>query len=76
MQQIPFPNAFKYDWADETSPDYSDEKCFQQFLAYLREQGVEPQQVAGIITETFQGGCGPADARGICPKTPDFCTEK
>lgn len=75
MQQIPFPNAFKYDWADETSPDYSDEKCFQQFLAFLREQGVEPQQVAGIITETFQGGWVQLMPKGFVQKLRDFCTE-
>jgi 4-aminobutyrate aminotransferase/diaminobutyrate-pyruvate transaminase/4-aminobutyrate aminotransferase/(S)-3-amino-2-methylpropionate transaminase len=43
--QIPFPDGFR-------TPDTS----FDGFERGLREQGVEPQVVAGVILETYQGG--------------------
>ena len=57
MVQIPFPNSFKYEWADQSRPDYSDEKCFDKLLEYLREAGVtDYSKISAIMTETFQGG--------------------
>jgi 4-aminobutyrate aminotransferase/(S)-3-amino-2-methylpropionate transaminase len=53
---VPFPNAFKYEWADEKRADYSDEECFNHFLNSLQNQGIEYDSIAGIMTETFQGG--------------------
>lgn len=43
--QIPFPDGFR-------TPDTS----FEGFTKALRERGVEPQVVAGVILETYQGG--------------------
>ena len=43
--QVPFPDGFR-------TPDTS----FEGFRARLREHGVEPQNVAGVILETYQGG--------------------
>lgn len=43
--QVPFPDGFR-------TPDTS----FDHFQRCLREQGVEPQNVAGVILETYQGG--------------------
>ena len=43
--QIPFPDSFR---TRDTS--------FDSFERSLREQGVEPQTVAGVILETYQGG--------------------
>jgi 4-aminobutyrate aminotransferase/diaminobutyrate-pyruvate transaminase/4-aminobutyrate aminotransferase/(S)-3-amino-2-methylpropionate transaminase len=43
--QIPFPDGFR-------TPDTS----FDVFERSLREKGVEPQNVAGVILETYQGG--------------------
>ncbi len=43
--QVPFPDGF---WTEDTSFAYF-EKC-------LAEKGVEPQNVAGVILETYQGG--------------------
>ena len=43
--QIPFPDGFR---TRDTS--------FDGFERALREQGVEPQNVAGVILETYQGG--------------------
>ncbi|MDX2270267.1 MAG: aminotransferase class III-fold pyridoxal phosphate-dependent enzyme [Bryobacter sp.] len=43
--QVPFPDGFR-------TPDTS----FAFFLECLRERGVEPGQIAGVILETYQGG--------------------
>lgn len=43
--QIPFPDGFR---TTDTS--------FDVFERSLRERGVEPQNVAGVILETYQGG--------------------
>jgi 4-aminobutyrate aminotransferase / (S)-3-amino-2-methylpropionate transaminase / 5-aminovalerate transaminase len=43
--QVPFPDGFR---TRDTS--------FDSFERSLREQGIEPQNVAGVILETYQGG--------------------
>lgn len=43
--QVPFPDGF---WHEDTS--------FDGFEAALRKAGVRPQDVAGVIMETYQGG--------------------
>ncbi len=43
--QVPFPDGFR-----------SRDTSFDSFERSLREQGVEPQNVAGVILETYQGG--------------------
>lgn len=43
--QVPFPDGFR-------TPHAS----FDSFEASLREQGIEPQTVAGVLIETYQGG--------------------
>ena len=45
MVQVPFPCGFR-------GPDTS----FEGFLNSLEKQNVEPEQVAGVMTETYQGG--------------------
>jgi 4-aminobutyrate aminotransferase/diaminobutyrate-pyruvate transaminase/4-aminobutyrate aminotransferase/(S)-3-amino-2-methylpropionate transaminase len=45
MVQVPFPDGFR-------CPDTS----FDLFLKSLAEQGVTPDRVAGVMTETYQGG--------------------
>jgi 4-aminobutyrate aminotransferase / (S)-3-amino-2-methylpropionate transaminase / 5-aminovalerate transaminase len=45
MVQVPFPDGFR-------CPDTS----FDLFLASLAEQGVTPDRVAGVMSETYQGG--------------------
>jgi 4-aminobutyrate aminotransferase-like enzyme len=41
---VPFPDGF---WTSDTS--------FTLFLRTLKEKGVEPKEVAGVIVETYQG---------------------
>ena len=73
MHQVPFPNAFKYSWADEKNPDYSDEKCFGKFLEYLEAQNIKPENIAGIMPETFQGGWVQLMPVGFTKKLREFC---
>jgi 4-aminobutyrate aminotransferase-like enzyme len=42
--QVPFPDGY---WTEDTS--------FDLFLATLKKKGLEPQNVAGVIFETYQG---------------------
>ena len=46
MVQVPFPDGFR--GGKDTS--------FDVFLNALDQQGVKPEQVAGVMTETYQGG--------------------
>ena len=73
--QVPFPNAFKYEWADESREDYSDQNCFDHFLAAVKEHGVAPESIAAIMTETFQGGWVQLMPKGFVKLLRDFCTE-
>jgi 4-aminobutyrate aminotransferase-like enzyme len=73
IHQVPFPNAFKYEWADETRDDYSDDKCFDKFLWYLDQKGIKPQHIAGIMPETFQGGWVQLMPVGFAGKLRQFC---
>jgi 4-aminobutyrate aminotransferase/(S)-3-amino-2-methylpropionate transaminase len=43
--QVPFPDGFR-------TPNTS----FETFESGLRERGIEPQNVAGVMLETYQGG--------------------
>ncbi|HID75949.1 MAG TPA: aspartate aminotransferase family protein [Planctomycetaceae bacterium] len=45
MIQVPFPDGFR-------CPDTR----FELFVESLEKQGVRPERVAGVITETYQGG--------------------
>jgi len=45
MWQVPFPDGY---WTEDRS--------FDLFLRTLDERGVSPDMVAGVITETYQGG--------------------
>jgi len=43
--QVPFPDGYK-----------NENTSFDLFLKKLAEQGVEPSDIAGVMTETYQGG--------------------
>ncbi len=43
--QVPFPDGYK-----------NEDTSFELFLNTLAEKGVKPQDVAGVMTETYQGG--------------------
>lgn len=44
--QVPFPDGFR------GGPDTS----FETFTRSLQQQGIDPQRVCGVMTETYQGG--------------------
>jgi 4-aminobutyrate aminotransferase / (S)-3-amino-2-methylpropionate transaminase / 5-aminovalerate transaminase len=73
INQVPFPNGFKYDWADESRSDYSDEKCFGNFLESLEAQNIKPSEIAGIMPETFQGGWVQLMPVGYAKRLREFC---
>ena len=43
--QVPFPDGYK-----------NENTSFDLFLSTLAEKGVKPQDIAGVMTETYQGG--------------------
>ncbi|NIA20975.1 MAG: aminotransferase class III-fold pyridoxal phosphate-dependent enzyme [Anaerolineaceae bacterium] len=45
MWHVPFPDGY---WVEDTS--------FEAFLKNLKAQGATPDRIAGVITETYQGG--------------------
>jgi len=45
MVQVPFPDGYR-----------CEDMSFEYFERSLAEQGVKPESVAGVITETYQGG--------------------
>jgi 4-aminobutyrate aminotransferase/(S)-3-amino-2-methylpropionate transaminase len=60
---VPFPDGF---WnADVT---------FELFQRRLRESGVEPQSVAGVIVESYQGGSGAFAPRSYMEALRKWCT--
>ena len=75
MNQVPFPNSFYYEWADESREDYSDDKCFDTWMGYLNEQGIKPGQIAAFMPETFQGGWAQFMPVGFVKKLRKFCDE-
>ena len=64
MVQVPFPDGFR-------GPDTS----FDGFLAALAEQGVAPDEVAGVMTETYQGGNSSFAPVDYVQKLRDWCDE-
>jgi len=44
FHQIPFPDGFK-----------NEDTSFDLFLSSLKSQGIEPQQIAAVISESYQG---------------------
>ena len=75
MNQVPFPNKFKYDWADESREDYSDENCFETWMGYLDDQGITPDTIAAFMLETFQGGWAQFMPVGFVKKLRQFCDD-
>ncbi len=74
MVQIPFPNSFKYEWADQTRSDYSDDRCFSKLLEHLERAGIKNHdKISAIMTETFQGGWCELIPAGVLQRLRRFC---
>ncbi len=61
--QVPFPDGF---WTTDTS--------FEGFERHLREAGVEPRNVAGVIMETYQGGSAAFAPKLYVETLREWCT--
>jgi 4-aminobutyrate aminotransferase/(S)-3-amino-2-methylpropionate transaminase len=61
--QVPFPDGI---WSDSVS--------FDSFERQLHEHGLEPQNVAGVIMETYQGGTTAFAPRSYVQALRQWCT--
>jgi len=64
MVQVPFPDGFR-------CPDTS----FDGFLRALSDQGIAPDQVAGVMSETYQGGNASFMPAEYAQKLRRFCDQ-
>jgi 4-aminobutyrate aminotransferase-like enzyme len=64
MVQVPFPDGY---WTEDTS--------FDAFLRELRKLGMPPGRIAGVITETYQGGGADFAPREYMQKLRRWCTK-
>ena len=62
--QVPFPDGYK-----------NENTSFDLFLKTLREKGVQPQDIAGVMTETYQGGGPDFLPVDYARKLEAFCRE-
>jgi 4-aminobutyrate aminotransferase/diaminobutyrate-pyruvate transaminase/4-aminobutyrate aminotransferase/(S)-3-amino-2-methylpropionate transaminase len=62
--QVPFPDGFR---TEDTSFDY--------FLKCLAQAGVEPESVAGVMLETYQGGSASFAPREYMQALREWCDE-
>lgn len=51
---IPFPECFRCPWGKEKYKNCGKE-CFRKTLEYIMEKNICEKDIAGVITETFQG---------------------
>lgn len=65
MVQVPFPDGFR------GGPDQS----FDVFLRVLEEKGISPGNVAGVMTETYQGGNASFAPSGYMRQLRKWCDE-
>lgn len=66
MVQVPFPDGFR------GGPDQD----FQVFLNTLERKGIEPNRVAGVITETYQGGNASFAPPEYMRRLRDWCSKQ
>lgn len=64
MVNVPVPDGFR-----------GQDVSFEGFLASLAEQGVEPEKIAGICLETYQGGTAIFLPDDYMQKLRQFCDE-
>jgi 4-aminobutyrate aminotransferase-like enzyme len=62
--QVPFPDGYK-----------NEDVSFDLFLKTLRQKGVQPQNIAGVMTETYQGGGPDFLPVEYAQKLEAFCRE-
>ncbi|NLC56897.1 MAG: aspartate aminotransferase family protein [Armatimonadetes bacterium] len=62
--QVPFPDGFK-----------NEDTSFDLFLKTLRDQGIQPAEIAGVMTESYQGGGPDFLPVEYAQKLEAFCRE-
>ena len=62
--QVPFPDGYK-----------NEDTSFDLFLRKLAEQGVQPRDIAGVMTETYQGGGPDFLPADYARKLEGFCRD-
>lgn len=68
-----FPNGFTYEWANPENPGFNEDKMFQTLLDAIEAAGVKPENIAGILTESYQGiYCHPIPI-SYARKLREFC---
>ncbi|HEC42576.1 MAG TPA: aspartate aminotransferase family protein [Bacteroides sp.] len=60
--QVPFPDGYK-----------NEDTSFDLFLTSLDKQNIRPEEIAGVITETYQGGGPDFMPVEYARKLEDFC---
>ncbi len=63
--QVPFPDGYK-----------NEDTSFELFLRSLQEQGVQPKDIAGVMTESYQGIGPDFLPREYARKLAAFCREQ
>lgn len=51
-----FPNSYQHEWANPENPKFDEEEMFRKsILNCIEKAGVKPENIAGILTESYQG---------------------
>ena len=64
IRQVPFPDGY---WCEDTS--------FELFLDSIERQGVTPDMVAGVITETYQGAGASFMPKQYAQRLAEWCKD-
>lgn len=73
--QAPFPNCFRCPRGKAGFEPSCQDECFNGFLRDVEAKGIEPENLAGVITETFQGGAAAFFPDGFVPRLARFCRD-
>jgi 4-aminobutyrate aminotransferase/diaminobutyrate-pyruvate transaminase/4-aminobutyrate aminotransferase/(S)-3-amino-2-methylpropionate transaminase len=68
----PFPDCYRCPWGKEKF-QACEEECFANFKKFLSERNISPQKIAGVITETYQGGSATFAPAGFIKLLREYC---
>jgi len=71
---MPFPNCFRCP-CGRPEYDQCEKECFALIDRGLKEKGLGPDDIAGVITETYQGGEALFMPKGYMQLLSDWCRE-
>jgi len=64
IYQVPFPGDFR-----------CEDRSFDVFIQYLKENQISPDKIAAVISETYQGGGASFMPKEYAQKLADWCKE-